>query len=123
MLRNTVLLFLSFVPAFGHAGLALSIGVGALINATWLFVGLRSAGAYEPRPGWGPFALRVLFATALLGGLLFASARYVDWLGLGAHPWQRGAWLAASLLGAALVYFGALLATGLRPGEFARRSV
>jgi len=119
----TQLMNLAFVPAFGHAGLALSIGVGALINAAWLFVGLRSAGAYQPRPGWGLFALRVLFATALLGGLLFASARYVDWLGLGAHPWQRGAWLAASLTGAALLYFGTLFAIGLRPREFARRSV
>ena len=38
---------LVFVPLLGHAGLALSIGLGALVNATWLFVGLRRK-AYRP---------------------------------------------------------------------------
>ena len=44
----TQLLNLALVPVFQHAGLALAIGIGALVNATWLLVGLRRKGSYRP---------------------------------------------------------------------------
>jgi putative peptidoglycan lipid II flippase len=110
---------LVFVPWLGHAGLALSIGLGALVNATWLFFGLRRRGAYTPSPGWGGFALRVLVATAALGGLLGWAARHIDWIGI-AGP-LRAALLAAVLAGAATLYFAVLFALGLRPRQFMRR--
>jgi putative peptidoglycan lipid II flippase len=110
---------LVFVPWLGHAGLALSIGLGALVNATWLFLGLRRRGAYTPSPGWGGFALRVLVATAALGGLLGWAARHIDWIGT-AGP-LRAALLAAVLAGAATLYFAVLFALGLRPRQFMRR--
>jgi putative peptidoglycan lipid II flippase len=108
-----------FVPWLGHAGLALSIGLGALVNATWLFVGLRRRGAYTPSPGWGGFALRVLAATLALGGVLSWAARHIDWIGT-AGP-LRAALLAAVLAGAATLYFAVLFALGLRPRQFMRR--
>ncbi len=108
--------------ALGHAGLALSIGLAALVNAAWLFIGLRRAGSYTPLPGWGLFALRVVLATVLLGGLLAWSAHAIDWLALRDHPWQRVGWLVASLVGAALLYFGALIASGLKLRQFMRHS-
>jgi putative peptidoglycan lipid II flippase len=37
-----------FVPLLAHAGLALAIGVGALINALWLLIGLVRGGTYVP---------------------------------------------------------------------------
>jgi len=117
----TQLMNLVFVPYLAHAGLALSIGLAALINATWLFVGLRRAGLYTPAPGWGLFLLRVVVASALLGGLLAWAAQAIDWLGLRVHPWQRIGLLAACLGAAALLYFGSLLATGLKLRQFARR--
>jgi putative peptidoglycan lipid II flippase len=110
---------LVFVPWLGHAGLALSIGLGALVNATWLFIGLRRRGAYTPSPGWGSFALRVLAATSVLGALLWWAARHIDWIGT-AGP-LRAALLAAVLGGAAALYFGVLLACGVRPRQFTRR--
>jgi putative peptidoglycan lipid II flippase len=110
---------LVFVPWLGHAGLALSIGLGALVNAAWLFVGLRRRGAYTPSPGWGGFALRVGVATTALGALLWWAARHVDWIGT-AGPLRAGL-LAAVLAGAAALYFGVLLACGLRPRQFMRR--
>jgi len=120
----TQLLNLVFVRylALGHAGLALSIGLAALVNATWLFIGLRRAGSYTPLPGWGLFALRVVAATALLGGLLWWSAHTIDWLALRDHPWQRIGWLVASLVGAAVLYFGALVVSGLKLRQFMRHS-
>ncbi len=110
-----------FVPFIGHAGLALSISLGALVNATWLFIGLKRSGAYVPEPGWGGFSLRVFGATALLGGLLFLAERRIDWVGLVNHQAQRIGWLVLCLGGAALLYFGALLASGLKLQQFMRR--
>ena len=111
-----------FVPYIGHAGLALSISLGAMVNAIWLFIGLKRAGAYVPEPGWGSFSLRVFGATALLGGLLFFAERRIDWVGLVNHQAQRIGWLVLCLGGAALLYFGALLASGLKLQQFMRRS-
>ena len=110
-----------FVPFIGHAGLALSISLGAMVNATWLFIGLKRAGAYVPEPGWGGFSLRVFGATALLGGLLFYAEHRIDWVGLVNHQAQRIGWLVLCLGGAALLYFGALLVSGLKLRQFVRR--
>ncbi len=110
-----------FVPFFGHAGLALSIGLGALVNATWLLVGLRRRGLYRPAPGWGVFALRVAAATALLTAALAWAAHGIDWIALRAQPWQRAGWMALVLAGVAVLYFATLAATGLRPRAFLRR--
>jgi putative peptidoglycan lipid II flippase len=111
-----------FVPLFGHAGLALSVSLGATINAVWLFVGLKRGGWYQPQPGWGRFALKVVFATLAMSALLTIAAIRIDWLGLAGHDAIRIAWLSACLAGAALVYFGVLLLAGLRPRDFSRRA-
>ena len=117
----TQLMNLVWVPLFGHAGLALSIGLGALVNAGWLLIGLLRAGSYRPEPGWVGFGLRVLVATVLLGALLAWSAHAIAWIELRASPWQRAGWLVLSLGGAALVYFTALRLGGLRLRQFAKR--
>jgi putative peptidoglycan lipid II flippase len=110
---------LVFVPWFGHAGLALSIGLGALVNATWLFIGLRARGVYRPAPGWGAFTLRVLLACAVLGALLHQAAQRIDWLHTGGVV--RAGLMAAVLASVALAYFAVLAACGLRPRQFMRR--
>lgn len=112
---------LVFVPYLRHAGLALSIGLGAVVNAAWLFIGLRRAGWYTPAPGWLGFGLRVLVAAALLGGLLGWGAHAFDWIALGAHEGRRMGLMAAFLAGAALLYFAALAAMGIRLRHFMRR--
>ncbi|MBX3604979.1 MAG: murein biosynthesis integral membrane protein MurJ [Piscinibacter sp.] len=121
VLALTQLMNLIFVPRLGHAGLALSIGLGALINAGWLFVGLRRAGLYAPAPGWLAFGLRVLLATAVMGAGLAWAAQAIDWLGLRAHPWQRVGLMAACLAGAVALYFTCLRATGMKLRQFAHR--
>jgi len=110
-----------FVPLFAHAGLALSIAIGALVNAAWLLVGLKRRGSYRASAGWWSFGWRVLVATSLLGAGLGVTARAIDWVALGAEPVLRVAWLAAALGAGALVYFGALLALGVKPRQFVRR--
>ena len=110
-----------FVPLLGHAGLALSIGLAALVNATWLLIGLRKRGSYTPAPGWLGFAWRVGLGCAVMGGGLAWAARGIDWVGMQAHSGLRVAVLAGVLAAAAVVYFGMLLLTGLNLRQFARR--
>ena len=118
----TQLMNLAFVPWLSHAGLALSIGLGALLNAGWLLWGLRRQGHYRPRPGWAGFMLRVLPANVALGaGLAWASQRW-DWLALQAHVGQRVALLAGLMVAAVVTYFALLLITGLNLRQFARRA-
>jgi putative peptidoglycan lipid II flippase len=110
-----------FVPYLAHAGLTLSIGLGALINAGWLLLGLRRRGMYRPSPGWRLYLLRVTLAAALMGAAMLWAATAVDWLALHATPGLRIGWLALALATAALIYFGTLLASGLRPRHLERQ--
>jgi putative peptidoglycan lipid II flippase len=122
VLGLTQLFNLVLVPAFGVAGLSLSIGLAATINAVWLFVGLRRRGSYQPQPGWAGFALRVAAAASLMGAGMAWAARHVDWIALGAQPLLRIALLAGCLAGSAVLYFGALLLLGVPLREFARKA-
>lgn len=117
----TQLLNLVLVPWIGHPALALSIGIGALINAGWLLRGLRRLGVYRPQPGWGGFVLRTVLASTALGLALWGAGRGIDWLGLQAQPLVRALWMAGVLGGVAVVYFGLLRLTGLDLRQFARR--
>jgi putative peptidoglycan lipid II flippase len=110
------------VPWLGHAGLALSIGLGALVNAGWLLHGLRAAGVYRPQPGWGRFLARVAAAGTALGALLAVAARRIDWVGLQPQWGQRALWMAAVLAAAAALYFALLWVLGLRAAHFRRRA-
>ncbi len=117
----TQLLNLALVPFLAHAALSLSIGLGALLNAGWLLFGLRRLGVYQPAAGWWGFGTRVVVASGLLGGALFAAARHIDWIGLRVHPGQRALLLAGVLAGVAVLYFAALQLSGLNLRQFARR--
>lgn len=117
----TQLLNLVLVPWFAHAGLALAIGLGAMINAGWLLVGLRRRGSYKPEPGWGVFLLQVLVASVLLAGFLSWAAGHFGWTEMRVDAFKRIGLLALILCGSAAIYFGAVMATGLRLGQFIRR--
>ncbi|MDN3921937.1 murein biosynthesis integral membrane protein MurJ [Roseateles violae] len=122
VLLLTQLMNLVFVPWLGVAGLALSIGLGALINAGWLLRGLRRLGSYRPAPGWRGFFLRVLLASLAMGALQWWLAQRLDWIALGRSEGLRALAMAGSLLGSALLYFALLLASGLKLRQFARRA-
>ena len=110
-----------FVPFLNHAGLALSIGLGSLVNATWLLIGLRRPGRYQPSSGWWLFALRVGVASAVLGVGLWLAVHHIDWIGLRAQPMVRMGAMVACLVGAAVLYFGALALSGLNLRKAIRR--
>ena len=109
----TQLLNVVLVPRMAHAGLALSIGLGALVNASWLLWGLLARGSYKPSAGWLLFAAQVVAASLLMAVfLLWANAQF-DWLALRAHSGQRVLLLAGVLAGAAVLYFALLRMAGL----------
>ena len=115
VLIATQLFNLAFVPYFQVAGLALSIGCGALLNAAWLLMGLIRQGSYRPEPGWPQYLLRVLVASAVMGAFLVWGATQYDWLVPQGGKMMRVAMLAVMVLGAALLYFVSLMVVGFKP--------
>jgi len=118
----TQVLNVMLVPWLAHAGLALSIALGAMVNAGWLLVGLIRRGTYMPKPGWGMFILQVVAGSALLAVGLMVCAQQLDWIAMVSNKWQRAGWLVAVVVGAAVVYLGALLAAGLPWRSLLRRA-
>jgi putative peptidoglycan lipid II flippase len=122
VLVGTQLMNVVLVPWLAHAGLALSIGLGALLNAAWLLGGLLRRGVWRPAPGWGGFLARVLLGCAALAALLAVAAQGLDWLALQRTPGLRALWLAGLVGAAAVLYLGLLHLLGLRLRQFARRA-
>jgi putative peptidoglycan lipid II flippase len=102
------------VPHLLHAGLALSIGLGATLNAAWLLIGLLRSKTYVPSKGWGLFALQVMAASSLLAVFLLWSAQAVNWVGMQAEFMKRIGLLALVLVVSGALYFGACMAAGLK---------
>lgn len=120
VLVATQLMNLLFVPLIEHAGLALAIGLGACINAVFLFWGLRRRNIYAPQPGWEFFFIKLAGALFLLAGVALWVAGQFDWLALRAQPLHRVGALCLVMGVCGVVYFGALLAMGFRIRDFRR---
>ena len=114
---------LLFIKVFHlqHAGLSLSIGLAACLNAALLFHGLRQRKVYMPQPGWWSFSLKLLLALVVMALIL--------WFGIGSEK----AWLGfrllerASRLGVLVVlgasgYFATLWLLGFRLRDFSRKA-
>jgi putative peptidoglycan lipid II flippase len=123
MLVLTQVLNLVFVfgVGLGVAGLALSTGLAAVVNAGWLMRGLMRLGSYRPRAGWRGYLLRVLVGCTAMGVLMAWAARRLDWVALGASELVRAASLAGVLAASAALYFVVLALLGVRWRELLRR--
>jgi putative peptidoglycan lipid II flippase len=112
---------LAFIGWLQHAGLALSIGLAACLNAALLYRGLRRDGIYHPQPGWALFALKLAAALVTMGGALwFTAGSDSDWLrfSLGERVVR-----VCGLVGlGGTVYFATLSVLGIRLREFTRRA-
>lgn len=116
----TQLMNLLFVPWIAHAGLALSIGLGACMNALFLYFGLCRRNIYHPKAGWGQFMIRLAGALFLMAGVALWGAAQFDWIGLKAHPLMRIGALILVIGLCAATYFSALLSMGFRFRDFKR---
>lgn len=105
----------------GHAGLALSIGLAACLNAAMLYRGLRHQGIFQPQPGWLTFTLKLCVAMAVMAAVLaYGLGRESDWLqGSTLGRTTHLAWLVP--LGAG-TYFATLWILGFRLRDFRQRA-
>src|SRR5258706_379041 len=97
----------ALVPWLRHAGLGLSISLGATFNAAWLWYLMRRSGVFRPEPGWAEFVLKLAVALYLMGGVI--------WYGMGTEAsWfeittsVRVVKLTLVILGATAAYFASL---------------
>ena len=112
---------LAFIGWLQHAGLALSIGLAACLNAALLYRGLRRDGIYHPQPGWALFALKLTAALAAMGGALwFTAGSDSDWLRYGLA--ERVVRVCGLVGLGGTVYFATLSVLGIRLREFTRRA-
>jgi putative peptidoglycan lipid II flippase len=122
VLIATQLTNLVLVPWLAHAGLALSISLGALANAALLYVGLRRRGLYQPLPGWTGFFGRVAIALALLAVLLWLAHGRWELVSVGKTFLERAVRLGLVIGAAMSVYSATLWALGFRVRDFSLRS-
>jgi putative peptidoglycan lipid II flippase len=113
---------LVLVPLLAHAGLAVSVSLGALANAAMLYIGLRRRRLYIPTAGWASFIVKVCIALALLAVVLWFGARRIDWTAMQGQWALRAGLLAALIAGGATVYGAALWLLGFRPRDFVART-
>ncbi len=112
---------LAFIGWLQHAGLALSIGLAACLNAAMLYRGLRRHDVYHPQPGWAVFSLKLLAALVVMGGALWlASGSDAAWL---AYPLAERLIRLGVLVGlGGIAYFATLWVLGFRLNDFKRRA-
>lgn len=116
----TQLLNLLLIWDLRHAGLALSISLGACLNAALLLRGLRRGGIYMPQPEWGVFVLKLTLAVYAMGAVLWVlSGDATSWLTAGAL--ERVGRLAMLVFAGGGTYFLTLWLLGFRPRHFGRR--
>ncbi|QJR16409.1 murein biosynthesis integral membrane protein MurJ [Usitatibacter palustris] len=115
----TQILNAALVPWLGHAGLALSISLGALFNAGWLWVLMRRSGNYTAEPGWAAFLLKVAVALYMMGGVIwYGMGTETSWFAIPAAA--RAGKLALVIGGAMAAYFVSLWLMGIRLRHFTR---
>jgi putative peptidoglycan lipid II flippase len=120
----TQLMNLVFVPIFAHAGLALSIGLGACLNALLLWLGLSKRGGMKAHANqaWGLFFVRLTLGLIALGGILYFAAHHYDWVELGKAPIQRVLLMLGWGTGGMVTYFLVLRICGFNFKELLKHS-
>ncbi|MGG5839547.1 murein biosynthesis integral membrane protein MurJ, partial [Huaxiibacter chinensis] len=117
----TQLMNLAFIGPLKHAGLSLSIGLGACMNAGLLYWQLRKQDIFTPQPGWTRFLVRLVIAVLVMAAAL-AGMMYIM------PEWSQGAMvyrlmrLMAVVVVGIVAYFATLALLGFKVKEFARRT-
>ena len=116
----TQLMNLAFIGPLKHAGLSLSIGLAACLNASLLYWQLRKQNIFTPQAGWGRFLSRLIIAVLVMAAALFGMLYVMpDWAqGNMAHRLIR---LMVVVVVGVVAYFATLALLGFRVKDFARR--
>lgn len=70
------------VPLFEHAGLALSVGLGACFNSFILLSILKKRQIFMPLDGWKKLFISVSLSSLVLSAILIAAQMQIDWANL-----------------------------------------
>jgi putative peptidoglycan lipid II flippase len=116
----TQLMNIAFVGPLRQAGLALSTGLGACLNAGLLYFLLVRRGVYRPQPGWAPFLGKCALALAAMCIVLFL-LKGADGIWYKAATWMRVLHMSGLVAAGAGSYFGVLWLLGFRLSQFDRR--
>ena len=118
----TQLMNIAFIQSLAHAGLALSIGLGACLNASLLYIYLRKYDIYTPQAGWLVFFAKVMIAIlTMAAALYFAAGNAQIWIHYSLST--RLLHLTGLVLLGVASYFSALYVLGFRLKDFSRRTV
>jgi putative peptidoglycan lipid II flippase len=105
-----------------HAGLAWSIGLGAVLNAGLLLRGLIRRGVYQPDGAWPLFLVRLAVGVVVLAAVLALFKHGWPYERVQAAGWHwRVLWLSAAVGSGAVAYFAALALAGFRVRDFIHR--
>ena len=120
-LMNVLFVFVLDFKEFRHAGLALSIGLGACVNAGLLFYHLRKRGYYHPQSGWWLFLFKLALAVVVMAiAVHFVAGADVLWFDY--NLIDKILRLLGLLLIGAGTYFAMLWLMGIRVKDFMRRT-
>lgn len=117
----TQLMNLAFIGPLKHAGLSLSIGLAACLNASLLYWQLRKKNIFTPQPGWRTFLLRLIVAVLVMSAALVGMMHIMPEWSHGTMPYRIMRLMAVVAVGI-VAYFATLLALGFKIKEFARRT-
>lgn len=113
---------LIFIGYFKHAGLALSIGLGACINAGLLFYFLKKDGNFKLDVGWLSFLVRVIVAIIVMALFLFYARGTMDeWVAF--NLGSKAIRLLFLVTVGSILYFTALLLLGINLKEFINKKI
>lgn len=114
VLLLTQLMNVLWVPLFAHAGLALSIGIGAMINAALLWFFLKRSGRYTPEPGWPRLICQGAISAFLMGVFLHWANGQWNWIEMREQALWRLVAIGLVLLTGGGIYLGTLWLLGFR---------
>jgi putative peptidoglycan lipid II flippase len=118
----TQVMNLAFIGPLKHAGLSLSIGLAACLNAGLLYWQLRKKAIFTPEPGWRLFLFRLVCAVLVMAVVLVGVMSVMPAWHLGGMP-DRLLRLVAVVVAGVVAYFATLLVLGFRIKEFIRRTL
>lgn len=116
----TQLMNLAFIGPLKHAGLSLSIGLSACINAAGLCYFLIKKGLYQPHKGWIAFLSRLVIAVIFMAIAIEISLHWMPLSFTGSMP-IRIVSLIAVIIISSTTYFCALFALGFRLRDFSHK--
>ena len=117
----TQVMNLAFIGPLKHAGLSLSIGLAACLNAALLYWQLRKQKIFTPQPGWTAFLVRLVISVLVMSAALLGLMHVMPEWSQGTMPYRLLRLLGVVVAGI-VAYFASLAILGFKIKEFARRT-